>query len=308
MCGIIYAKNLVDNYPVNNLVKILYQNQKDRGQQGFGFVGLLASRIDIYRATNEKGITTYLNQYQYDELIFHHRLPTSTENTLKSTHPFIIEIENKKYYFMHNGIIQNVDTLRENHSQKGIIYSSQDGPDFNDSESLAWDFCLWLNNKQEKVRAQGSVAFICLETDKEINRAQKLYFYRNDEAFLKIYKDKTLLLLSSEGNYPLLKKNQLWFWDYQKRRISTFRALKIQVPDLFNYKYDYNFWDDELYEEDSQINLLEIKDDIKSLEQERDYFLTIGRYGKAERIDEEIEDLKKQYKELKKSFDKWGKV
>lgn len=89
MCGLIYAKNLKHNHPVNNLVKILYENQKDRGQQGFGFVGLNKKQIDTYRATDEKGIITYLNSYYYDEIIFHHRLPTSTQNTLKSTHPFL---------------------------------------------------------------------------------------------------------------------------------------------------------------------------------------------------------------------------
>jgi glutamine phosphoribosylpyrophosphate amidotransferase len=119
MCGIIYAKNLIDNHPVSNLVKILYQNQKERGQQGFGFVGLNKEQISTYRATDEKGIIKYLNDYQHDEIIFHHRLPTSTSNTIKSTHPFIIDVENKRYYFMHNGIIQNADKLKEKHSKKG---------------------------------------------------------------------------------------------------------------------------------------------------------------------------------------------
>ena len=211
MCRIIYAKNLKDNQPVNNLVKVLYQNQKDRGQQGFGFVGLSGKLIGTYRATDEKGILKYLNEHQYDEIMFHHRFPTSTQNTIKGTHPFVIGLDDKRYYFVHNGIIQNADELKERHSRRGIVYSSEEGTGFNDSEALAWEFCLWLKDKQEKVEALGSVAFVCLEVDKRTNRAQKLYFYRNDAVPLKIYKDETLLLLASEGNYPLVTEDWLCF-------------------------------------------------------------------------------------------------
>jgi len=305
LCGIIYAKNLVSNHPVNNLLKILYQNQKYRGQQGFGFVGLNAGRIDIYRATDEKCIIKYLNEYHYDEIIFHHRLPTSTENTLKSTHPFLIEIADKKYYFMHNGIIQNADELKEKHSRRGIVYASllersegKEGTSFNDSEALAWDFCLWLNNKKKKIEAEGSVAFVCLETDKETNQALKLYFYRNDAAPLKIYKDKTLFLLASEGGYAETKKNWLYFWDYQKRHIRRCKFLEIKNPNVFSFnKYDYYF-DDGI--DNSEFNPLAIKDEIMVLEQERDYLLSVGKHIDAEAVDDEIEELKDQLKEIKK--------
>jgi predicted glutamine amidotransferase len=297
MCGIISVKNLKDNQPVNNIIKILYQNQKYRGQQGFGFVGLNKERIGTYRATEEKGIIKYLNEYQYDEIIFHHRLPTSTQNTIKSTHPFIIAIDNKKYYFMHNGIIQNAEILKENHFQRGIAYASQEGLDFNDSESLAWDFCLWLNNQQEKLQAQGSVAFVCLETEKESHRAEKLYFYRNNTAPLKIYKDNTLLLLASEGNYAETKKNWLYFWDYQKRQIRRYKFMDIQSPRTFSFnRYDYTYFDDPK----SELDILEIKADIADLKQERDYLLSVGKYVEADAVDDEIEELKEQLKGMEK--------
>jgi len=290
MCGIIYAKNLIDNHPVNNLVKILYENQKDRGQQGYGFVGLNAEQIGTYRATDEEGIMKYLNGYQYDEIIFHHRLPTSTKNTLKTTHPFVVEIDDKKYYFMHNGTIQNADKLKEKHLKEGIAYSSIEGEDFNDSEALAWDFCLWLNDKQEKMEAEGFVAFVCVEIDKKTNRAEKLYFYRNERAQLKIYKDSTLLLLASEGNYTLLEKNWLCFWDYQKRQLCKYRSLDIPSPEIFSFnQYAYSDFDEEE----------EIELDIMALEQERDYLVSVGEYEKAEVIDDEIEGLKDLLKEGK---------
>jgi len=294
MCGIIYAKNLTDNHPVNSLIKILYENQKERGQLGFGFVGLNAEQIGTYRATDEKGIMKYLNECQYDEIIFHHRFPTSTQNSLKGTHPFVIEIDDKRYYFVHNGIIQNANELRERHSKEGIAYASEEGADFNDSEALAWDFCLRLNNKQAKVEAVGSVAFVCLEIDRKTRRAEKLYFYRNDEAQLKIYKDETLLLLATEGNYASVEKSWLYFWDYQERQIRKCRFLDIQCPDIFSFsQYDYNYSG---YLDEG----LETEDDIMALEQERDYLVSIGEYVRAEAIDDEIEDLKDRLKEAKR--------
>lgn len=295
MCGIIYAKNLVGKEPVNNLVKILYHNQKERGQQGFGFVGMNSKSIDTYRATGEKGILNYLNEHQYDEVIFHHRYLTSTQNTLKSTHPFVIEIGEKRYYFMHNGIIQNADELKEKHARRGIAYSSQEGADFNDSEALAWDFCLWLT-EQESMEAVGSVALVCLEVSRKSNQAEKLYFYRNASAPLKIYKDETLLLLVSEGNYALIKENWLYFWDYQGRQIRKHKFLDIQQPDFRgSNEYDYSCVDEEL----------EVEAIIVSLEQERDYLVSIGEYDGAEAVEEEIEDLKDRLKESKRQQRIW---
>lgn len=292
MCGIIYAKNLTDDHPVNNLVKILYANQKERGQQGFGFVGLNKERIGTYRATDERGIMEYLNEYRYDEIIFHHRLPTSTQNTLKSTHPFVVEMDDRRYYFVHNGIIQNADELKERHAKKGITYSSEEGTDFNDSEALAWDLCLWLSNQQQKVEAEGSVAFVCLAVSKKTSRAEKLYFYRNGGAHLKIYRDKTLFLLASEGNYAPVRKNLLYFWDYRERRIRRGKFLDIPSPVSFSFNQYDGYSDEEL----------EVEAVIASLKQERDYLLSVGEYARAEAIEDEMEDLKDQLREKKQDY------
>jgi predicted glutamine amidotransferase len=298
MCGIIYAKNLKDNHPVNDLVKILYENQKERGQQGFGFVGLNAERIDTYRATGERGIMKYLNECQYDEVIFHHRLPTSTQNTLKSTHPFVIDMESKRYYFVHNGIIQNAGELKEKHAKRGIAYASEEGTGFNDSEALAWDFCLWLNNQQERVEAVGSVAFICLEVDEKANRALKLYFYRNDSdrVPLKIYKDRTLFLLASIGSYPLIKARRLYFWDYQSGQIRKSKFLDIRSPRFFSFnRYDYTDYDEEV----------EAEAIITSLELERDHLVGVGRYSEADMIEDEIDDLKERLRKARRQGRIW---
>jgi len=298
MCGIIYAKNLKDNSPVNNLIKVLYENQKERGQQGFGFVGLNKERIGTYRATDERSIMRYLNERQYDEIVFHHRLPTSTENTLKSTHPFVIEIADRRYYFVHNGIVQNADELKERHAKRGIAYSSEEGDLFNDSEALAWDLCLWLSNRQQKIEAEGSVAFVCLAVSKKTNRAEKLYFYRNSGAQLKLYRDKTLFLLASEGNFAPVKESRLYFWDYQERQVRMSKFLDIRSPVSFTFnQYDYRYYDYTPEDEEQEVEAI-----IASLGQERDYLLSIGEYARAEEVEEEIDDLKDQLRRRRQGY------
>ena len=283
MCGIVYVKNLIGDQPVNKLIRTLYENQKDRGQEGFGFIGLSAKRMGVYRAVNERDILKYLSERQYGEIIFHHRLPTSTENTLKSTHPFVIEMNGKRYYFVHNGIIQNADALKQGHSKRGIKYSSEEGAGFNDSEALAWEFCLWLNKRKREVEAIGTAAFICLEVESATNRSRRLYFYRNDEAALRIYKDSRMLLAASTGSYGMLKSNRLYFWDYERREMRGHGSLVIQRPSLLGYgEYDYCYPDEELA----------VEEEVAALEQERDYLVSVGEYTKAQAIDEEIEDLK----------------
>lgn len=285
MCGIIYAKNLKGNEPVNNLIKILYQNQKNRGQQGFGFVGMNSKSINTYRAINEKEIMGYLNAKRYSEVLFHHRYPTSTQNTLKSTHPFIINLNGKRYYFVHNGIVQNDTELQEEHRKRKITYKSEDLGLFNDSEALAWDFCLWLNGKQTDIQAKGTVAFICLETD-EKNRAVKLYFYRNAEAPLRVYRDNELLVISSEGNYPPVKENCLYCWDYQIGQVLKMGELKIDCPGVYDV-----YMDDDVIDYD-----VALYGELQDLKQERDYLISVGNYDEADFIQEQITELAYQLK------------
>jgi len=285
MCGIIYAKNLTGSEPVNNLIKVLYQNQKARGQQGFGFVGLNLKSIDTYRAISEKEIIQRLNDNQYSEILFHHRNPTSTENTLKSTHPFIIHLNRKSYYFVHNGIVQNDTELQNEHSRRNIAYESCEEGLFNDSEALAWDFCLWLNNEQGKMKALGAVAFVCLETDVN-NWASKLYFYRNEKAPLRVYMDRTLLVLSSEGNYPLVKENRLYCWDYQSNQVLKAGNLEIVCPSMYD-----------VYTEEGALDYDAImRDELRDLKQERDYLVSVGNHEEADYIQEQIIDLTYQLK------------
>lgn len=234
MCGIIYAKNLLDSSPVNQVVKSLYINQKDRGSDGFGFVGLSSEEYGLYKALKEKELVKYINKHLFDEILFHHRFPTSTANALNAAHPFEIDYNKKTYYFIHNGIINNPEALKAEHDELGLKYSSFVGNTFNDSEALAYAFVLSLNGVKTKTTPTGSAALVCLQVDQKTKRAERLYFYTNGESPLKMYRDKSIFIISSETGNDITP-NKLYFFQYSNRRVYE-QKTTFDVPSFkFNY-------------------------------------------------------------------------
>ena len=85
--------------------------------------------------------------------------------------------------------------------------------------------------------------------------------------------------------------------------------MEIQSPKAFSFnrydyyssfnKYNYNTYD--YYDgENDEFDKKEIKANIISLKQERDYLLSVGEYIEAEGLDCEIDDLKNYYQEATK--------
>jgi len=219
MCGIVYVKNLKDSKSVGVAVECLYNAQKDRGQNGFGFVGLNKKELDFQHYTQEEDCFKRIAKMQYDEVLFHHRFPTSTVNRIEACHPFKIEMDKSKYYFIHNGVVSNSKELRAEHLSLDKKYISDNGTDFNDSEALAFDFIRTLTNRQSKMRAKGSITFVCLETDLK-NNAKNLYFYSDGYNDLKMVKNDRVFSLTSEGDGKAINKNKLFCFDYKTRTIN----------------------------------------------------------------------------------------
>lgn len=292
MCGIIYAKNLKDAKPVNSLIKLMYLNQKERGTEGYGFVGLSKDTIDTHRALYERDLLACLEANEYDEILLHHRLPTSTKNTLPSTHPFIVDLDRHRFYFTHNGIIWNDDELQKQHTSQGISYKSIESETnkINDSEALAWEFAHFITKRKNAIEVVGTAAFICLETDSETNRASRLYFYRDRSSALKIYRDKTLFVLSSDGEWgENTKADRLYFYDYQNRNIKNAGRFEITSPDHASLFEPNSLFSYRLHECDT-----ETRDEILHLVAERDHLLTTGDYQQAAELDDEIWFLEHQ--------------
>jgi len=260
MCGIIYYKSFSDR-AVNRRVLKHYLKQKNRGNEGFGFVGVSRRRILTCRATAEKGIRIYIKQYPMTEILFHHRLPTSTTNTIRTTHPILVSqpTYRHKYYLVHNGMIQNALGLKAKHQQMGITYvtpqlsqnrdywgCSEDRCEFNDSEALAHELALFLEGRQKKIEAQGGIAFIYLETDRS-NHVLKLHFARNNGSPLEMKRDLSCLAIASENvSDQDIPPHKLYTYDY---RIQKIAQRKMELPEcelhtLFPSYPPGTYWDE----------------------------------------------------------------
>src|SRR4051812_11361997 len=85
MCGIVSVASL-KGYPVNKLVRKQFEAQKHRGVEGFGVFDY--QEKNLIRSTTERGIKKWLKRYPSSNILFHHRLPTSTDNVKNACHPF----------------------------------------------------------------------------------------------------------------------------------------------------------------------------------------------------------------------------
>ena len=91
MCGIVYAEDFNGN-PVNNSIMQIFDKQRHRGTQGFGLFD--GQEMNMVHETKEDSILKWLVKYDSNQLLFHHRNPTSTINVKRAAHPF----STKKYF------------------------------------------------------------------------------------------------------------------------------------------------------------------------------------------------------------------
>lgn len=217
MCGILYGHSFLGN-PVNKTILEMFEAQKHRGLKGFGIFD--GSHNNIIRSANEDKVLKWLKKYDSDIIMFHHRAPTSTINVKRAAHPFASKdyFGDSQYVLIHNGHISNSRDLKKDHEKLGIVYQSQlqDGT-FNDSEALMWDFALTMEGKQDKLKAYGGIAFICVKMTK--GKLDKLYFGRNTNP-IKILRDKTGIMLSSEGEGEDATPHQLYTFNYETSKLT----------------------------------------------------------------------------------------
>lgn len=225
-----------------------FEKQIARGVQGFG---LFDGNV-IFKTPKQKKIRGYLrnSKHQSDFLMFHHRMPTSTVNCKRAAHPFssgdyfYIKYKNGKvkqrvkYVLVHNGHIQNSNKLKLEHETLGIEYSSVlENGTFNDSESLMWDVALYLEGKQDALKAYGGMAFVVAKVvDDEITH---LYFGKNPGRPLKLYREKDGILLSSEGPGEGIDDHRLYTYNYKLNRLTN-KYLRIPSYDPESYAYTWN--------------------------------------------------------------------
>ena len=216
MCGIIgfipkdpKAKN-TGKYIIEQ-----YQRQLSRGQRGFGLMSIYENKVIIDRATEPVKALLDARDSTAPIQFFHHRMPTSTENEIEQTHPFLISHDELgfDYYVIHNGVIRNPHELMKIHTeelgyayntlQKSEINESQYGyhntyNKFNDSETLAIEAARYFDGKSEDIGCFGTIAFIVIRMAKKTHKPIDILWSRNKGNPLEMVETKHGLLIASE--------------------------------------------------------------------------------------------------------------
>lgn len=236
------------NHPAYKMVLKRFEAQKHRGTEGFGFLEITKGIVTrLNRAETEKDIKEMLKTSQADEILFHHRFPTSTPNFIEATHPIFVRHDDFKYsyYVVHNGVITNDDTLRDEHIKAGFEYTTEMTKGYttksgkmysekliwNDSEALAIDLCNYIEHKKP-MKSRGSIALVAIQMDKETFEVIALYYGRNEGNPLCLETNKDYFALSSVTGKSI-PSDALFRFDYAKNEVTD---VEIDIGTYFNYK------------------------------------------------------------------------
>ncbi|MCK4981964.1 MAG: hypothetical protein KAS17_03520, partial [Victivallaceae bacterium] len=118
MCGIlgVFATNKPQE--VRKRLFEIYNNQKSRGKDGFGFAVSDNGKVTRKRYRTENGVFKN-SKFKHvvkngTGIMVHHRFPTSTRNIVECNHP--IADENGNICLIHNGMISNAEELKKSFS------------------------------------------------------------------------------------------------------------------------------------------------------------------------------------------------
>lgn len=235
MCGIIYTKRF-DGMTAWTMTIKRYEAQKNRGQEGFGFVALKGGFITAFERTEEeKDIRKGLLEAKEDEILFHHRFPTSTPNFKEASHPIWVSHPSLKYdyYVIHNGVITNDHIWKTKHEALGYKYTTELTQEWkqgtrkvsiytcwNDSEALAIELARSLDTEGKGVDVSGSIAFMALQADKTTGKAINMYWGHNSGSPLKAKMQKGQFLhVASEGDGKFVELHKLWSLNYETLQV-----------------------------------------------------------------------------------------
>jgi len=241
MCGIVTVINN-NNKKASKSVFKRYKEQEKRGTQGYGAVAIEDNKVArIYRSEDEKGIRQIHNDTA-PVMLFHHRTPTSTPNLEDCTHPIFVSNDtlDHDYLVVHNGVISNDITLKTEFEKAGFkytttvcqYYKTRDGykPNgrevFNDSESLAIDLAIAIEEGSTKTKAYGSIAFVVLQYRKDNKELLNIFYGRNDRNPLVLDTSNGNIIIASEGYGDSILAHRL-FKMSMPNRVITDRAFDI---------------------------------------------------------------------------------
>jgi hypothetical protein len=246
MCGIIGYISKQKKSDAGRKIIEQYQDQHQRGTQGFGLISVHKDHIDIERSTEPVKALLDARFSDAPVMMFHHRAPTSTDNKIRQTHPIVVSHDELKhdYYVIHNGVISNDDDLFKIHTEElGYVYttlekatyespsrygyaaSSYHYNKFNDSESFAIELARYLEGRSEEIGTLGSVAFIALRVNKKTGTAIDMIWGCNDRNPVEFLETETGILIAS----TIYDKDALGINDNMFEQISLKKLFKMKT-------------------------------------------------------------------------------
>lgn len=254
MCGILMALNdgKYQKDPVNRWIIDTFQDQLERGMEGFGIVFIdknLKARVERATEISKSLLDLYMPNNQVRMIVMHHRAPTSTQNKLKQTHPLVVNNGSLKYkyLFIHNGVISNPDEVKKMHEALGFEYTTEcdelkykGGPKkFNDSESLAIEIARFVEGQTDTLATVGSAAFVCLQVDKKTEKLIKVFYGRNIPP-LNLAASRGKIRLSSEGQGSLIAEDILYEFSPKDFKIKKRKMVitKDTIREYGNYDWE----------------------------------------------------------------------
>lgn len=238
MCGVLFARRR-DKHPVEKALRKRYEKQKNRGTRGFGFIAIENGRVkEIHRFETETAAIKAVEESKSNEILFHHRMPTSTPNHRDMTHPIVVQNDELEhdYYVIHNGVMRNERSLKTEHEKLGYEYTTlmeeikivktkkgkkEDVTEyFNDSEALAIEVARYLDGKKDSMGFVGSAAVIVLQCDKKGN-VLKIHYGHNSGNPLIVENNGDLLFIKSEGEGERVPEDVMYSINYKTGELTS---------------------------------------------------------------------------------------
>jgi len=221
MCGLAFVATKKDKH-TGKRVYDLYQKQRARGTDGYGYIAIQDGKVvDLKRFLYEDSMKKSLLNEKSEMILFHHRYPTSTPNTLGTTHPMFVSNDELEYDYlvMHNGVISNHDDMHKKHEELGYKYTTEYEEEtfvkykhnqttefleygkekYNDSESLAIEIARYFEAKDTSISAVGAAAVLGVVLEKGTNKVVDVFYGQNYGRSLARQDRKGWILIASEG-------------------------------------------------------------------------------------------------------------
>lgn len=229
----------------NSTIKILFEGLRQLQNRGYDSAGI--SYIQNHKIENIK-YASNSNINALDKLkknlnfnlnincgIGHTRWATHGAKIDKNAHPHICY--KNKFVLVHNGIIENFQSLKDNLVEKGINFISE-----TDSEVIVNKISYYNNNfsieesiQKTLIECEGTWAIILMNLEEE----NSLYLVRHGSPLLVSYNDNNAIITSEQSGFQNLVNNYLVLENHDIIKLSLVNN-KIIFNNL-NKDIDYKF-------------------------------------------------------------------